>query len=92
MARRFFYVCAGLFLLAVAYALGARSAGAQPPGNPIVTVYSATNGESVAILVNGDVYTQSNLSVSPWAHRGNIFGGATPALRQSWGQVKARYR
>ena len=33
MAKRFFYVCAGLFLLAGAYAMGARSAGAQAPGS-----------------------------------------------------------
>ena len=28
MAKRFFYVCAGLFLLVLSYHLGARSAGA----------------------------------------------------------------
>lgn len=28
-AKKFFYVCAGLFLLAGAYAIGARNAGAQ---------------------------------------------------------------
>jgi hypothetical protein len=30
-ARAFFFVCAGIFLLALAYHLGARSAGAQAP-------------------------------------------------------------
>ena len=29
MARKFFYVCAGLFLLALAYHIGANNAGAQ---------------------------------------------------------------
>ena len=35
MAKRFFYVCAGLFLLALSYHLGASSAGAN--GRRIVT-------------------------------------------------------
>jgi hypothetical protein len=30
-AKAFFYVCAGIFLLALSYPLGARSAGAQAP-------------------------------------------------------------
>ena len=32
VAKRFFYVCAGLLCLTVAYHLGARNAGAQLPG------------------------------------------------------------
>jgi hypothetical protein len=32
MAKKFFYVCAGLFLLALSYHLGARSASAQIGG------------------------------------------------------------
>lgn len=36
-ARAFFYVCAGVFLPALPYHLGARSAEAQAPGNPIVS-------------------------------------------------------
>lgn len=34
-ARAFFYVCAGIFLLALAYNFGAVSATAQVPGNPV---------------------------------------------------------
>ena len=33
MARKFFYVCAGMFLLALSYHFGAASAGAQVAGN-----------------------------------------------------------
>jgi len=36
VAKRFFYVCAGILCLALAYHLGARSATAQAPGDPIV--------------------------------------------------------
>src|SRR5262249_33696920 len=35
-AKAFFYVCAGIFLLALSYHLGARSAVAQAPGNAVV--------------------------------------------------------
>jgi len=36
MAKKFFFVCAGLFLLAGAYAMGARNAGAFGGGQVVV--------------------------------------------------------
>jgi hypothetical protein len=44
MARKFFYVCGGLFLLALSYHLGARSAGAQSGGNPVASIDYGGNG------------------------------------------------
>ena len=38
MAKKFFYVCAGIFLLALSYHLGARNAGAQAGGNPVAAI------------------------------------------------------
>jgi hypothetical protein len=45
-ARAFFYVCAGLFLLALTYHLGARSAGAQAPAIEGAN-YDGTNATGV---------------------------------------------
>jgi len=63
MARKFFYVCAGLFLLALSYHLGAKDVGAQaPPGTTIVGIaVDAHKGDSddedlFVMLANGDVY------------------------------------
>ena len=93
-ARAFFFVCAGLLCLAVAYHLGANSARAQAPGNPVV-------GFSGPLLctANGDIYAAAALggnaaSYAQWTRVGNVFSGEIPteATQQpSWGQVKAKY-
>ena len=80
------FVCAGLFLLALSYHLGARSAGAQAPGNPVVAatdlwVYTA----------NGDGYYLVSTSPAIWVYKGNVFSGSTPAQSISIGQLKAKY-
>ena len=76
-ARAFFFVCAGLFLLALAYHLGARSAGAQAPGNPVVGAFSTT---SAVVTANGDVYYSKTGFTGPYQLVANVFaGGATPA-------------
>ena len=90
MARKFFYVCAGMLMLALSYHFGASTATAQAPGNPVVAVWSG--GDPLAITANGDVY-QSNGQGRNWYRVGSIFSGApVPAQHESWGQVKARYR
>ena len=87
MARKFFYVCAGMFLLALSYHFGASNAGAQAPSNPIVAA-----SFNMAVTANGDVYLAENPH-GPWSHVSNVFSGSTtPALHESWGQLKARYR
>ena len=73
VAKRFFYVCAGLFLLAGAYALGARSAGAQAPGNSVVACRS--DGYLV-FTANGDVYYSQGASPDAggkFVHVNNVF-------------------
>jgi hypothetical protein len=47
-ARAFFFVCAGIFLLALAYHLGARSAGAQAPGG--VECIEVQGGAGFAVI------------------------------------------
>jgi len=89
-ARAFFYVCAGLFLLALSYHLGARSATAQAPGNPVVALLNSDTPITVA-TANGDIY-RSPSPEGPWTRQSNVFGAPTPAQQESFGGLKAKYR
>ena len=88
-AKAFFYISAGLFLLALSYHLGARSAGAQAPGNPIVTDWGG-----YLVTANGDVYAPTgNACPGPFGLCGNVFsGGPVSTQRESFGALKSRYR
>ncbi len=103
MAKKFFYVCAGLFLLALSWHFGAKSAGAQAGTNvtgftAITTPGSSNQRDLWVLTANGDLFVTSYGSgnclpdVGPACFKGNIWGGATSARQESWGQVKARYR
>ena len=134
VAKRFFYVCAGLLCLALAYHLGARSATAQggsisaaeclyingdgtiacvartvyisdgpfdpvsaqfppvPGTDPVIAVGTGGGGHVVAMLANGDTYSIPNAAGQTWTFIKNAVGGPTPATRETWGGVKARYR
>src|SRR5690242_20130166 len=72
-ARTFFYVCAGIFLLALSYHLGARSAGAQAPTEATGFVL-ASCGTPVIIYPDGDVL-EYPIGTGPWSYRTNVFGG-----------------
>jgi hypothetical protein len=52
-ARAFFFVCAGLLCLALAYHLGARSAGAQSGGG---VECAAVDGSALYAVINRYVY------------------------------------
>jgi hypothetical protein len=94
-ARAFFSVCAGVFLLALSYHLGARSAGAQAPGNPVVGLASDSNHDVLyAATANGDVYIlpSPNSASSTWRPWAGVFGGSSPVQRESFGAMKSRYR
>ena len=41
---------------------------------------------------NGDLYSDSVGDGSAWIWRANVFGGATPTNRDTWGGVKERFR
>ncbi len=75
---------------------------ASPNPNPIPgTSHAIATGldntgdtQYVVLLEDGDVYGtpyEQGSGRGPWTFRGNVFG-ATPAIRHSWGQLKARYR
>jgi hypothetical protein len=143
MAKRFFFVCAGILCLVVAYQFGAKSARAQGLGSSVIgamgcgpggggptialmvdrVTYRATiNGSTLAfellpplpplpgtspvlaldmsccgfaLLENGDVWAGGGGGPpSPWSYLGNVMAasGPTPAQRESFGALKARFR
>ena len=95
MARKFFYICAGMLMLALSYHFGASTATAQAPSNSVVGVSIAATQSLFGVIVtaNGDVYLPGASGPATWYRTSNIFAGSpTPALHESWGQLKARYR
>lgn len=92
MARKFFYVCAGMLMLALSYHFGFTTASAQAPGNPVVAIAHASGSTNViAVTSGGDAYTTPDYGVT-WYHTGNVFsGGPVPTQRETWGQLKSRY-
>ena len=102
MAKKFFYVCAGLFLLALSYHLGAKDAGAQAGGQIVgmaatqIDASPSSHSAWVAVLTpNGDVYTSRVDGGTAYytGLAGNIWGGGPVNVEKgSLGQLKARYR
>ena len=90
MAKRFFYVCAGLLMLALSYHLGARSAGAQAPGNPVAGVAHDAGSALFVVTANGDTYV--SLEGTGWQRKDNVFSAPTPAQPTTFGALKARFR
>jgi hypothetical protein len=106
VAKRFFYVCAGLLCLALAYHLGASSATAQT-GSSIVGVFQGINcaTNSVGVVTStGDVFIRDagsqciagpgGFSGASLTYLGNFWSGGvpTPVQRTSLGALKVRYR
>lgn len=91
-AKRLFYVSASLFLLALAYHLGASTATAQAPSNPVVAI----GGNTIVVTANGDVYEGTNFSGGApvtWTLKANVFSGApVPTHQSSWGALKVQSR
>jgi len=86
--KRLFYASASILMLALAYHLGATTAGAQAPGNPVVAAFGVN---SYVVTANGDVYRSPDWYT--WEKLSNVFaGGPTPAARATWGQLKVGYR
>src|SRR5262245_19554507 len=93
MARKFFYVCAGMLMLALSYHFGFSTASAQAPGLSVIGFSSDQAGRYEVMLSNGDIYHHSDpLSGGSPLYRGNFWlSGPTPTQRATWGEVKARY-
>ena len=66
-AKAFFYVCAGLFLLALSYHFGAQSAQAQT-GNVLLTIVFNSNNAMFAAMTDGSVYESSDYGATWSSH------------------------
>ena len=89
-AKSFLQVSLGILALALAYHLGATSATAQAPSNPVVGAFGAS---STVVTANGDVYHSPQGGMfGPFMFVTNVFGSPTPAQRTTFGELKARYR
>ena len=76
-AKAFFLVCAGVFLLALAYHLGVRTtraASTEEPAAVALAVYLDALGEEqmCALASNGDVRRVTNRT-GTWSRNSNIF-------------------
>lgn len=142
LAKRLFWICGGIFLLALIYQMGARNVTAgvfgiegasirsengvnfatftsnrvfyaystaqssgewvpydfppptQPiPGGDAIVSTSVGGGYFLVLLANGDAYdaVADGGAGQSWTYGGNLLG-ATPAVRESWGALKSRYR
>lgn len=103
-AKRFFYVSAGLFLLALSYHLGARSVEAQVGATGFGIASGNIGNRMIVMTPSGDVYARElgpgTLPIveggmdgsAPAIRLGNFWGGATATIPQTWGEVKVRYR
>ncbi|MCC6652219.1 MAG: hypothetical protein IT348_13785 [Candidatus Eisenbacteria bacterium] len=75
MARKFFFVSAGMFLLALAYHLGASTATADGPLNPVTGLMPGGpgTGDSVTVVTaDGDLYGALS-TLGPFVYRSNVF-------------------
>lgn len=96
VAKKFFYVCAGILLLALSYHFGAKNATAQAGGNVIGVAayfYSAGQvGEYVVATAGEDVYRKQGSGA--WQYQGNALGAGPTSVQETTtvGQIKDRYR
>ena len=97
MAKKFFYVCAGIFLLILSYQLGATNAEGQA-GSSVSGLTAAVWQGSYSYFVmtpNGDIFAKAGSSTAlnpgPPQFMGNFWNGATATTPSTWGQVKDRY-
>jgi hypothetical protein len=98
MAKRFFYVCAGLLCLALTYHLGARSADAtdskRVAGFAVAQRLGDPEDRELYVLTDsGDVYFAlfSTLHMSVASDRlGNFWTGGKPLEREPQGMKPGR--
>lgn len=94
-AKQFFYTCAGILLLVIAYSVGARNAEAQAPNNPIVGVaYVQAGPKVIALTENGDAYmaaVSNDGHLFPWVFQNNVFPSSAVQGTTMSG-VKQEYR
>lgn len=90
MAKKFFYVCAGIMMLAGAYAIGAN--GVQAQNDPQAVLAMSTEGNYAFVVTSGgDLYRSTNYGDS-WSFVTNAFTGAVASESQGLDGVKSNFR
>jgi hypothetical protein len=74
MARKFFYICAGMCLLAVTFQLGARSVGAQGVGSYVVGSFDVDT-DPLVIDAGGNMWMMG------WSNSRGVHIGPVPLPR-----------
>jgi hypothetical protein len=97
MARKFFYVCAGILMLVAASALRSNNVVAQVSGQPVVGlayVPTVSPGYLVALTANGDEYRRYLVdgSTGAWRYYSNVLTGNVSSEASTLGDVKVKYR
>lgn len=92
--KKLFYASAAVLMLALAYHLGASTATAQAPSNPVVAAFlGASTTPNTVVTANGDVYTLVSQNGDVYRLASNIFSGApVPTHQSSWGALKGKAR
>ncbi len=90
MAKKFFFVCAGLLMLVGAYSIGVNSVEAQDTS---LVAGIATAGTSLyAINTHGDVF-KSGIAAVDWVYTANIYSGiVVNSEAPSLGDLKSQYK
>jgi hypothetical protein len=96
MAKRFFYVCGGILMLALANHFGATNAGAQAGATPVGLTAAGSDAIIYAMTPNGDLHRR-RVSVDAQFYAleyvGNFWSGSpTPVQPTSFGALKVKYR
>lgn len=94
MAKKFFFVCAGILMLVGAYSLGARNVEAQVGGDVVgVSSFVTTSGSYIVVAITntGDFYRSENAG-EDWYYRTNIFGGAVSSEQPTLDDLKSQFK
>lgn len=87
LAKRFFYVCAGLFLFALSYHLGAKSATAQAQGRIL-----PASGSGNVVTSTGDVYQKLFFDDGgSWYYQGRVQTPSPPVFLAQTGSRNGEY-
>lgn len=89
--KKLFLASASVLMLALAYHLGASTATAQAPSNPVVSSSVVGSSRLFVFTANGDVFVAES-ATGFWQRYPNVFGGSTSGATQTWGSVKVQQR
>jgi len=79
MAKRFFFGCAAMLMLAMAFQLGATLAHGQAAGNEVVDIaWRRSDGYAYAITKGGEIWANPG-SCGSWSLVGHMPAGCVPS-------------